>query len=82
MAQLTAEQKRKARNLLEKEFGDINYSKTQINAVWQELEDLLESASTQTAISNAIDAGTSPLVLTNPQKKKIAKIYFTLKGTL
>ena len=68
------------RNKCEKEFGTVNYSKAQINAAIQALEDWWDDTQQQTTVSAEIDTATSPFVFTNAQKKKIAKFWLCNKG--
>jgi len=68
MAILTAEQLSQLRQDLERRGQTINYNKLQANAAFQGLEDWYQSANVQSALSNAIDTATSPLVLTPQQK--------------
>jgi hypothetical protein len=50
---------------------------TRLKATWslayQAIEDWFSSAATQNAISNAIDAATTPVVIPNPEKRKLVK---------
>ncbi len=55
----------------------VNYTKPQINAAAQAVEDWFEV--NRPALSTAIDLATSPLVLTNAQKKQLVKWWFMLK---
>ena len=68
MAILTPEQLAQLRQELERRQVPINYTKPQINAAFQGVEDWYQAANVQNAISNAIDSATSPLVLTPQQK--------------
>ena len=53
----------------------VNYTKTQINAAAQAVENLLTNNAS--AISNAIDSATSPFIFSNTQKKLIvAQVVF------
>ncbi len=56
----------------------VNYTKSQINAAAQAVETYLTNNSA--AISSAIDTATSPLTLTNSQKKKIVAEVVRLKA--
>lgn len=53
----------------------VNYSKPQINAAAQAIEDVFTSGAVQNALSNAIDTATSPLTMTGAQKKALVKWY-------
>jgi len=47
--------------------------KPTINAAIEAVETVLTSASLQTALSNAIDAATDPIVLDGTEKRKLVK---------
>lgn len=51
------------------ETQTVNYTKTQINAAAQAIEDLIVSSAS--SISTAINSATSPLTLSAAQKKKL-----------
>jgi len=84
MAAMTAAQKRKIRNWMErkaKEEGyDLDWLKGQIEAAGQAMIDELNTAPVKSAVSSAIDTATSPLVLTNPEKKKLGVIVYAILG--
>lgn len=72
------------RNALEKaspvEGYSINYLKAGVNAAFQAVEDWFTQGAVQTAVSNAINTATSPLVLTVSQKKIIVKFWLDWKS--
>lgn len=53
----------------------IDFTKAQGKAAAQALEDEFEGATFQTAAGAAMDTATSPLVLTNPQKKLMVRAW-------
>ena len=55
----------------------VNYTKTQINAAAQAVEDLITANAT--AISNAINTATSPVTLTVAQKKILVAVTLYVK---
>jgi len=59
--------------------GDIPWTKPQINAAGQAIEDVLTSPQVQTAISNAIDAAMTPIVLSATAKRRLVAILLRLK---
>jgi hypothetical protein len=70
MATLASDELTEIRHILAQKQGDgVNWTKAQINAVAQAIEDLLVSTSFQNSVSSAINAATSPLVMTAAQKK-------------
>lgn len=70
MAILSAAELQQIRNFVASEPGiAVNYTKPILNAAAQAVEDLLTNNSG--AISNAIDAATTPTVLTAAQKKAV-----------
>lgn len=56
-----------------------NWTKAQINAAAQAVEDILVGATLQTAISNAINTATSPVVLTATQKRRLVAFVLERK---
>ena len=56
---------------------EVNYTKAQINAAAQAIEDFL--VANAAAVSTAINAATAPLVLTAAQKKKLFAEVVRLK---
>ena len=75
MAVLTDIQITAARNICEQEMPLINYSKSQINAALQAVENWFNKAAIQISLSTDIDAAIAPMVLTNAQKKKLVKAW-------
>jgi hypothetical protein len=73
MALLTSDQLAALRRQCARGEIPVNYTKAQINAALQAIEDTFESAALQNAISNAINTATSPLVLTAAQKRVLVK---------
>jgi len=77
MAILTAKQIDDVRQPLVRELtsdgSGVNFTKPQVNAAIQAVEDVLTGAALQTALSNAINSATSPLVLTAAQKKLLVR---------
>lgn len=80
MAVLTATELQKARNRAERRLSEIAYTKTQINAALQAIEDTLitrtlvvgdAGQTIQALVSSEVDTATSPFVFTNPQKKQL-----------
>jgi hypothetical protein len=70
MATLTSDELTEVRRILAQKQGDgVNWTKAQINAAAQAVEDLLVTTSFQNAVSSAINTATSPLVMTAAQKK-------------
>ena len=63
------------RGVSKDEFPDWN--KATINAALQAIEDLIESS--RAAISNTINAATSPYVFSAGMKKKLVAHYFAQK---
>lgn len=55
----------------------VNYTKAQLNAAAQAVEDLLVSSAS--TISNTINTATSPLVLTASQKKELVAFVLYVK---
>jgi hypothetical protein len=76
MATLSAAELQSVRNACERSIT-VNYLKAQINAAAQVVEDFLTSNAAQ--VSTDINTATSPLVLTNAQKKKIVAEVCRLK---
>ena len=72
MATLDAKTLADASRACEK-LGTVDYSKPQIYAALQAVENTLTSLSAKTAISNAINTATAPKVLTAAQKREIVK---------
>jgi len=80
MAVLTAEDLRRVRNGMEKEFpGAVVWSKSEINAAAQAVEDFIEANKVQ--IGTDIETA-APTVFTSAQKKKLGAYYFLVKFDL
>lgn len=79
MAVLTAVQLRR----MHKEFlvliGDNqrNFTKTEIDEVFQAFED--QRASTETALFTALDVATAPKVFTTPRKKRLQEAFWLVR---
>lgn len=73
MAILTTNQIEVVRQSLSRELTSVPYTKPQINAAIQAVEDVLSSLALRTTISDAIDAATAPLVLTPTQKRLLTR---------
>lgn len=58
----------------------VDYTKAVANAALQAIEDWFVLPATQSAISNAINAATSPVTLTVAQKKIIGKVWLDWKS--
>ena len=72
MAILTTEQLVSQRNECERSGIGINYTKAQVNAALQAVEDRLTSAGTKTALSADIETA-APGVFTAAQKREIVR---------
>lgn len=66
----------------ETKLFDTGVTKTQFNNSIQAIEDIIDAAAFRNAVSSNIDTATSPIVLTNVQKKLIVKHYFKEKFNL
>jgi len=73
MAILTKRQLDDVRQALVGELKEANFTKPQVNAAIQAVEDVLTGGALQTALSNAMNTATSPLVLTATQKKLLVR---------
>jgi len=51
-----------------------------IDGVWQELEDLVESAAFKTSVVDAINTGSAPFVFNGAQKKLLFAVFILLKA--
>lgn len=74
MAVLTANQLTECRQGIAKEGLPVNYTKGQVNAALQAIEDWFTDGITNrpaSSLNAAINAATSPLVFTPAQKKKL-----------
>lgn len=77
MAQLTADELAAIRRECAAFGLTVNYTKAQINAAIQAIEDWFEA--NRAGISTAINAATTPLVLTAQQKKIIGAFWLLYK---
>jgi hypothetical protein len=77
MAVLTPTQLDKIRQEVCRNVTDVNFTKPQINAAIQAVEDWFEA--NRPAISTAINTATSPLVLTVAQKKQVVAYWLLYK---
>lgn len=71
MAILTTNQLADQRRECAQAVTVINYTKPQFNAAAQAVEDVFTSASLRTALNNAINNATTPLVLDAAQKRAL-----------
>ena len=82
MAVLTAAQLQQCRQGAQN--GSPPWTKPQINAALQAIEDTMRGATVQSALSQAIDAAVSPLSLTAGHKKRMfgewARVTFGVGG--
>lgn len=78
MATLTADELVELRRGVSDGLATVNYTKVQINAVLQAIEDLWESPGTKNAFNNAIE-GSAPGTFTVAQKKKIVAYWLRQK---
>lgn len=69
MAVLTSKQLDACREGMYQDGVSVTYTKSQMNAALQAVEDKFESV--RASFSTAIDTATAPLVLTLAQKKKV-----------
>ncbi|KKM96614.1 hypothetical protein LCGC14_1176300 [marine sediment metagenome] len=79
MATLTGTDRAAARQLVARAGVPVDYTKPQIDAALQALEDLFESANVKAAVSKAIDGATAPQVLMSQQKRHIFRAFLRLK---
>jgi len=77
MAIVDNEELAKIRQAVAEILGSVDYNKPVINAAIQAIEDWYESD--RLVVSALIDTATDPVVLTNPQKKKIGAYWLTTK---
>ena len=81
MAVLTAselnELRREIADVLPKASLAVNFTKAQANLALQAIEDWFEN--NRSALSTAIDTATSPLALTNNQKKRFVAYWIKKK---
>lgn len=73
MAVLSAEQLAELRQGVQGEGDPATWEKSHINAALQAIED--KWGEIQAALSVEIDAATTPVVFSNPMKKKIGKYW-------
>jgi hypothetical protein len=79
MAQLTAAQLTECRNLLERSSAPVpTATKAQVNSAIQAIEDWFEAS--RPSLSAAINAATTPLVLTGAQKGRLLKYFLAQKA--
>lgn len=64
----------------EQEGYSVNYVKSVANAAFQAIETWFSAGAQQSAISTAINAATSPVTLSNAQKKIIGKAWLDWKS--
>ena len=80
---LTAQEETGIRNAIEKiayEKGvPVTWVKSEINGAVGAIEDRWDAASTQTALSNDIEAA-APGVFSNAEKKYIAAVWLIMRG--
>lgn len=80
---LTDQEKRRLRNAIEKVANDKGtsqtWSKSEINAAVQAIEDRWDAPVTQSALSSDIE-GAAPGVFTNAQKKHLAAFWLIMRG--
>lgn len=71
MAVLTTAEKVRARRMLVEQFSESGFTKTEIDAVIQAIEDTMKGAPVQSAISSAID-GARPGLSVGQKNKAFA----------
>ena len=80
---LTPQEQRRVRNAVElisnRKGVSQHWSKTQINAAVESLDDRWDAVATQTVLSSGIEAA-APGVFTNPEKKYITAFWLILRG--
>ena len=77
MTVLSAEQLTELRQEMARDDSVVNWSKVQINAACQAVEDQIEGF--KAPINSAINTAMSPVVMPNATKKKLVKFYFRQK---
>lgn len=77
MAVLTSDQLCDIRRDLAREFAAVGYTKAEVNAALQAIEDWFEA--NRASLGSAINAGTAPFVFTNPQKVALVKYWLRKK---
>lgn len=82
MATLSPSELTLCRNQMERATNGtgIPWTKPQLNAAAQAVEDILVGGALQTAISNAINTATSPLVLSATQKRQLVAYVLARKA--
>lgn len=80
MAVLTTPQLSDSRQSVAKDVVAITYTKPQINAALQAIEDRFEA--TRSGFSSAIDTATSPFVFSAAQKKKLIAYWARIKFSI
>ena len=80
---LTPKEQRRIRNGIEKVANEKGvsqtWSKAEVHAAVQAVEDRWDAAGTQIALSTDIEAA-APGVFTNPQKKHLAAFWLIMRG--
>ena len=80
---LTPQERRRLRNAVEKVSNDKNvpqtWTKNEINAAVEAIEDRWDAVGTQIAIGNDMEAA-APGVFTNAQKRYLAAFWLILRG--
>lgn len=75
MATLDAATLTMLRQGVSSDIAGITWTKAQVNAAFQALEDTFSSAGVQNAFSSAIDTALSPATATNAQKRALIKFW-------
>ncbi len=78
MAVLTDEQLTKVRRKMAQHLASFGFDKPTVNAAIQEMEDWYESE--KATVSSRLDTVTSPVVLTNAEKKAIGGAFLVEKA--
>lgn len=78
MAVLNTTQLEELRRHLETSGIAVTYTKVQVNAALQAIEDWFEA--NRTSLSTAINAGTAPFTFTGAQKVKLVKFWLLQKA--
>ena len=79
MAVLTPQELNKIQQECEKVLKPVNYTKAQLNAAAQAVEDWFEA--NRASLVAVINTATAPLVLTGVQKKAVVAYWLYLKFT-
>lgn len=77
MAVLTPEELADLRRRVRRSVGDVSWTKPQINAALQAIEDWFEL--NRTLIVAAIDTASNPFTFTGPQKKALVAYWMLQK---